>query len=313
MSIVSIRGFKLFAGSSNLPLAEKIAKNLGIKLGKTDIFRFSNQETRVRIIDNVKGKTCFLLQSLSTPVDQNWVETLFFIDGLKRSGASKIVGIIPWLGYQKQDKQFRSGEAISVAVVIKTLEALGMDTMITFDLHSRLIVSYFKNTPIVLSAFPIFLEEIKNKIGKNYNDFVMVVPDEGAYWQKDFSKKLSIPYVEVAKKRDLQTSKIPFESLSIKGEVKGKTCLIIDDNVYTGSTLIHNAKLLKRNGAKKVYCFVTHAILSGDSPRQIQNSEIDSLTVTDTIFIPKEKLIKKLKIISIADSLGEAIQGSDPS
>ena len=304
-----MKDFKLFSASSNLPLAQKVASELGIKLGKAEIHKFSNNETRVRVSENVRGKTCAVLGSMSTPVDENWVELLFFIDALKRNGASKVIGIIPWLGYQKQDKAFRIGEAVSVAVVAKTLEAVGMDQLITFDLHSSQIANYFKNPPIVLSAFELFINEIKKftlSPSKGPQHFVTVAPDEGAYWVSDFARKLGIGLVQMDKTRDKVTARIS-ENLTIHGDVNGKTCIIIDDNIYTGKTLILNAKALKDKGAEKVICFVTHPILSGNAPMLLQNSQIDSLTVTDTIFIPKEKQFPKLSIISINKSLAEAI------
>lgn len=296
------KNFIFFAGSSNLPLAQKVAGSLGIKLAKAEVDHFSNNETRVRIDEKIKDKTCFLLQSLSTPTDENWAETLFFLDALKRGGAKKIIGIIPWLGYQKQDKAFRKGEAISVAVVIKTLETMGMDQMITLDLHNPGILNYFQNKPIVLSAFPLFLKEIKQIIDSRNDEYVMVAPDKGAYWAKDFAKKLNLDSVQIEKTRDKKTAGITFAGCRPDTErLDGKTSIIVDDVIYTGSTLILAAKLLKQHGAKKVICFATHAIFSGNAAKDLQNSEIDSLTVTDTIFVPKEKLFPKLKIISVCD------------
>jgi ribose-phosphate pyrophosphokinase len=299
---------KFFVGSSNLPLAKKVSQELGIPLARCEIFHFSNNETRIRIEENVKGKTCLIFQSLSTPVDEYWAETLFFLDALGRSGAKKIIGIIPWLGYQKQDKQFRSGEAVSVAAVIKTFEAMSMDKMITINFHSKNILEYFQNPPVVLSAFPLFLTEIKRQIGQDSSSFVMAAPDQGAYWEREFSRNLKIPLVQVVKDRDRQTSLIPYSSLRIKGKVKGKKVIIVDDNVYTGSTLMQNAKFLKSLGAVKVYCFVTHPIMAGDSPWLLQKSSIDSLTVTDTIFTPIARRFPKLKIISVAKIITHAIR-----
>lgn len=299
--------FKFFSGSSNLPLAQKVAKNLGVPLGKVEIFRFSNGETRVRIEEDVENKTCFIFQSLSTPTDSSWAELLFFLDALKRRRAKKIIAVVPWLGYQKQDKQFRTGEAVSVAVVVKTFEAMGMDQIITFDLHSRLIVSYFKNPPVVLSAFPLFLEEIKKLTGKYKKDFVMVAPDDGAFWSSVLAEKLGIPLALVTKKRDKKTAVIS-PNLTIQGQVAGKIAVIVDDNVYTGRTLILNGNLLKKKGALKITCFATHPVFSGNAPSEIQNSEIDALTVSDTIFVPPEKKFPKLSIVSIEGILSKEIQ-----
>lgn len=304
-----MKNIKLFSGSSHVTLAKNVSSKLNISLGRTEIFHFSNGETRVRILEDVKNQDCFFLQSLSTPTDIHWVETLFFLDALKRSGARKIIGVFPWLGYQKQDKQFRTGEAISVAVLIKTIETMGTDKIITINLHSDIIPTYFMISPVILSAFSLFLEHIKIMIQKNYGAYVLVAPDkEAGNWQKDFSKKLHIPFVQVTKERDKVTSLIPTSSFKIFGDVKGKTAIIIDDNIYTGSTLIQNAKLLKSYGAKRVICYVTHPILSGDSSKLIQDSEIDSLTVTDTIYIPPEKKFDKLQILSISSILSDAIK-----
>lgn len=190
-------------------------------------------------------------------------------------------------------------------MVAKTLEVIGMDRLITFDLHSKQIAGYFKNPPIILSAFPLFINEIRNlKFG--IRNLILVAPDEGAYWTKGFANKLGIGLVQMDKTRDKVTARIS-ENLMIHGDVNGKTCIIIDDNIYTGKTLILNAKALKDKGARAVLCYVTHPILSGNAPKLLQESEIDSLTVTDTIFVPKEKIFSKLKIISIAHPLAEAI------
>lgn len=296
--------FLFFSGSSNLPLAQKVARGLGIKLSKAEIDHFSNNETRVRVDENVKAKTCIILGSMNDPVEKNWVELLFFIDALKRAGAKKIIGIIPWLGYQKQDKAFRSGEAVSVAVVIKTLETLGMEKIVTFDLHNPGIVNYFENKPIVLSALPLFLRHCNNA-----KMFVMVAPDAGAFWAEDFAKKLGIDFLQLEKRRDKKTARITFVLQSrISARLDGKTAIMIDDMIYTGQTLIQSAEILKKMGAKKVICFATHAIFSGNAASDLQNSEIDSLTVTDTILIPEEKRFPKLKIISVGQSIINALK-----
>ncbi|MDO8460895.1 MAG: ribose-phosphate pyrophosphokinase [bacterium] len=299
---------KIFSGSSNKTLAEKVARQLGLRLSGLEIHVFPDKEKRIRVIENVVDKDTVVVQSCSTPADSNYMELFFIVDALKRSGAKKVTAVVPYLGYQRQDHIFRDGEAVSLEVVVKTLEATGMDRLIAFDLHSIKIPELFSIPVIHLSALSIFAEEIK-KYKWSKNDTVLVSPDMGGIRRiKLISEMLSnMPFATIVKERNLSTGEVSTQG--IKGSV-GKRAIIIDDMISSGGTIVSAADLLSKKGVSEIYVFATHAVLSENAPALLQKSAVKKVFVTDTINISKAKRFPKLEILSVSEMIVEEIRKS---
>jgi len=293
---------KVFSGSSNYPLTEKVAKNLNLPLSKLEIHVFPDGEKRIRVIDRVVEEDCVVIQSTSTPANENYMELFFIIDSLKRSGAGKITAVIPYLGYQRQDHIFRDGEAVSLEVVIETLQSVGVSKIVTFDLHSIKIPELFKIPVLHISALPLFAKKIQK------NNSILVSPDMGGIRRvKEISEILAgMPYAVIDKNRNLTTGKV--EAVSLEGNVKGKNVVIVDDMISSGKTIVEASKLLLKRGAKKILVFATHAVFSKNSGEILENSPVEKVFVTDTIDVPQNKRFPKLEIISVAEMIAKAIR-----
>jgi ribose-phosphate pyrophosphokinase len=288
---------KIFSGSSNKPLAEKIAKSLNTELSPLEVFIFPDGERRIRAEEKVVGEQTAVVQSANTPADTNYMELFFIADALKRSGASSVAAVVPYLGYQRQDHVFRDGEAVSLEVIVETLEAVGVSRIITIDLHSIKIPELFRIPIIHLSAIEIFAEKIKEI---SQNDFVLVSPDMGGIRRiKQLSELLgNAPFATIEKNRDLETGSVSADK--IEGEdINGKDVFIVDDMISTGKTIAIACDLLEKRGAKNIYVFATHAVFSDEASEILGNSKAKEIFVTDSVFIPKEKHFPKLKILSV--------------
>jgi ribose-phosphate pyrophosphokinase len=295
----------IFAGSSNKPLAEKIAKYLNLTLSPLEINVFPDGERRVRVLENVVDKDTFVVQSTCPPVDTNYMELFLIIDALKRSGAKSVTGIVPYLGYQRQDHIFRDGEAVSLEVVTQILQKVGLSKIICFDLHSVKVPEIFSIPVVHLSALPLFADKIKEITKAQEEEGVLVSPDMGGIRRiKLLSESLSnTPFATIVKNRDLETGEI-IDSV-IEGNVKGKTVFIIDDMISTGETIVSAAKILKEKGAGKIYVFATHGVLSDEAPRLLESDILEKVYLTDSVLIPKEKEFAKLETLSIADIIAQ--------
>src|SRR3989338_3509551 len=285
----------VFAGNSNPELSEKIASELGMKLGNREIIRFADSECRVRIEEDVEGKDVFIIQSLSNPVDEYLMEFLLLGDAVKRGEPRKLTAVIPYHGYARQDRIHRPGECLSAQVVAKLIETVGFDKLITVELHNEAILGFFKIPVNHIYGLSIFHENIK----KLKDDVVIITPDAGALKRaQKFAEGLDLPLALIEKKRDLDK---PHKILSMKvvGEVANKTAIIVDDVIVTGGTLINAAYLLKDKGAKKVIAAATHADFVGGADKILQDSPLDSVWVTDTVEIPPTKVFQKLTVSSI--------------
>ncbi len=336
---------KIFSGSSNKTLAERVARQLGLGLSGLEIHVFPDKEKRIRVTENVVDKDTVVVQSCSTPADSNYMELFFIVDALKRSGAKRVTAIIPYLGYQRQDHIFRDGEAVSLEVVVKTLEATGMDRLVAFDLHSIKIPELFTIPVIHLSALPVFAEKIKQIVGNRaevgnenflvhdakkgtgssrtsksasvhrenfipsprFSDTVLVSPDMGGIRRiKLISEMLNnMPFATIVKERNLATGEVSTQG--IKGAI-GKRVLIIDDMISSGGTIVSAADLLRKKGVSEIYVFATHPVLSKDAPLLLQKSAVKKVFVTDTISISKEKQFPKLEVLSVAGMIAGAIK-----
>jgi len=309
---------KIFSGSSNKPLAQNSAKELDVEVSPLEISVFPDGERRIRVVDNVVDEKTVVFQSTSTPPDQNYMELFFIVDALKRSGASTVTAVIPYLGYERQDHIFRDGESVSLDVIVKTLERIGVDKLVAFDLHSIKVPELFTIPVLHLSALDLFAQKIRESLiinppageagHKSSKNFVLVSPDMGGIRRiKMLSESLdNMPYATVEKNRDLETGDI--SDSSMEGDVNGKIAIIVDDMISTGRTIVAAEKILLENGARKVFVFATHAVFSASAAELLQNLKAEKVFVTDTIFIPKEKHFSKLEIISVSKTIAEGLK-----
>ena len=308
---------KLFSGSSNPRLSQKVADALHMELSPIETMIFPDGERRVKLNDSVTDEDTVVIQSTNTPVDQNYIELFFIIDALKRSGAKSVTAVIPYLGYQRQDHIFRDGEVVSLDVMIRFLESLKVDKVIAFDLHSIKIPELFHIPIVHLSALPLFAERIRNKafnklITENPDDFlkdkILVSPDMGGLRRIEQMSQLlgDMPWIATVKDRDLRTGEISikqFEGPLKPSDLPGKHALIVDDMISSGNTVVQSAGLLKDNGVVSCDVFATHAIFSEEAPELLQDSRIDRVYVTNTVLIPEEKKFPKLHRLSVAEMI----------
>lgn len=302
---------KLFSGVSNKPLAEEISRYLDITLSPVEIFLFPDGERRVRLEESVLDEDVVILQSTSTPVDHNYMELFFLIDSAKRSGAKTITVVMPYFGYQRQDHVFRTGEAVSLDVVIKIFESLGVNKVISFDLHTIKIPELFHIPLIHLSALPLFAYVIE-KAHWTKQDTVLVSPDMGGLRRIDEMAKLldGMGHVATVKNRNLETGTIEMETISGDISMIKKRAVIVDDMISSGKTIVRSAELMKEYGAEEIYVFATHAVFSEEAPFILQKSPITKLFVTDSVFIPAEKHFEKLEIISLASDIAKTLKAT---
>jgi ribose-phosphate pyrophosphokinase len=314
---------KLFSGSSNPRLAAKIAEALRIQVSPIETMIFPDGERRVKLNDAVVEEDTIVIQSTNTPVDQNYIELFFIIDALKRSGAKSVTAVIPYLGYQRQDHVFRDGEVVSLDVMIRFLESLQVDRVVALDLHSIKIPELFHIPVTHLSALPIFAERIKSKAFNTLvdsdkpeeflKDTILVSPDMGGLRRiEQMSEMLdNMPWIATVKDRDLRTGDITiksFEGPMNPNDLPGKRALIVDDMISSGNTVIQSAELLKEHGVLSCDVFATHAIFSEEAPEMLQDSKIDRVYVTTTVFVSEEKRFPKLHRLSVADTIAKALQ-----
>lgn len=287
----------LFTGSSNPALAKELAKKAKIPLGKIELTSFPNKEVKVRVKRKVKGQVCFVLQSFSEPPDRNIIEFCLIIDALVRSDVKRVIGIIPWLGYSLQDKAFRSGEPIAARVIANIVSSSGVDRVALLNLHNESIAGFFSIPAICLDSKKLFLDFVKrHKLNQNA---LVVSPDFGGMKKaRAFAKSLKLKQININKERSLKNGRVTIHGIS--SPVKGKTCLIFDDLISTGGTVIEAAKTLKKEGASKVIFFATHPLLVNEASEKLQQSPVDQVVVTDSVTIPPEKKFKKLKVLSLA-------------
>lgn len=297
---------KLVSGSANKPLAEKIAVKLGVSVTPLEIFIFPDGERRVRVLENVLEEDCIIVQPTNPDVDTNYIELFLIADALKRSGARLLTIVMPYMGYQRQDHIFRDGEAVSLDVMIKAIESLGVNKIISFDLHSIKIPELFHMPILHASALPLFAETIKMR-GWNDTETVLVTPDMGGIRRiKQLSEMLdNMPYVTISKNRDLETGSV--EASSYEGTLK-KRAILIDDMISSGNTIVTASTLLRQNKVEEMYTFVTHPIFSTEASQLLEKSVVKKVFVTDSVFVPQEKQFPKLEILSLSAMIAKEIQ-----
>ena len=293
----------IFTGNAHPKLAKDIAKYLGGKISPALVSRFSDGEVRVKIEENIRGKDVFVVQPTSPPVNENLMELLIMIDALKRASARRITAVIPYFGYARQDRKDQPRVPITAKLVANLLTVAGADRVLTLDLHAGQIQGFFDIPLDHLYAINVFVEYFSKKLK---NNLVVVSPDVGGIkMARAYAKRLSAGLAIVDKRRNSPDST---SAIHILGEVEGKNCVLVDDIIATGSSLIEAAKALKRAKSKDIYAAVTHGVLSKDAVKKIENSDIKQLVITDSIPLPPEKRSLKIKVVSVASLLGEAIK-----
>jgi len=296
--------FVILSGSSNRKLGKKVAGRLNSKLGKIEIEEFANKEIRVRILEEVKDKTVFIIQSTIYPAERYIIELALIADAAKRAGAKKIIAIIPWFGYSPQDKVFRKGEPLSAEVIVKILEASSIDEFVLVDIHSMDVLKLFKKEVHHISAMETFINYFKQNLAKE--EWCSVALDNGALERADlFAKRLNLPIAVFDKTRDRETGEVTFHSL--KGDIRGKNVITFDDYVSTGGTTIQSCEFLKKKGAEKCYYCITHLIVP-ESIEKIKKSKIDKMFISDSIDWKIKPDVKNLKVISIGKLLADFIK-----
>ena len=293
---------KLFAGNSNRPLAEAIAKRLNTTLSDIELGHFSDGETSVHLNESVRGRDVFLIQSTSTPVNENLMELLVMIDAVKRASAGRITAVIPYFGYARQDRKAKPRDPITAKLVADILVTAGADRVLTMDLHAAQIQGFFSIPVDNLVGNYILTKYFKKLVDE---DFVVVSPDIGSVGRaRTVAAKLNCPMAIIDKRRPKANQ---VEIMNIIGDVQGKKCLLVDDMIDTAGTIVLGAEALHNAGVKTIYACCTHAVLSGPAVERIKNSYIDKLVILDTINQPKEKLLDKMEVLSVDKLLAKAI------
>ena len=293
------------SGNANPLLAKDVARRLSIPVGRISVGRFSDGEVNVEILENVRGRDVFVLQSTSSPTNDNLMEIMVIVDALKRSSAARITAAIPYFGYARQDRRPRSARvAISAKVVANMLEAVGVDRVLTMDLHADQIQGFFDIPVDNIYAAPILLGDVWKQ---NFQDMIVVSPDVGGVVRaRALAKRLDSDLAIIDKRRPKANVS---EVMNIIGEVEGRICVIMDDMVDTAGTLCKAAEVLKERGAKGVVAYCTHAVLSGNAVQKITASALDELVVTDTIALRDDaRACGKIRQLSVAELLAETIR-----
>ncbi|WP_419419529.1 ribose-phosphate pyrophosphokinase [Legionella sp. D16C41] len=296
----------IFTGNANPDLAFKIANHLQIPLGQASVGKFSDGETMVEILENVRGKDVFVVQSTCAPANDNLMELLTMSDALRRSSAGRITAVIPYFGYARQDRRVRSARVpITAKVVADMMASVGICRVLTVDLHADQIQGFFYMPVDNVYSTPILLEDIKKQ---NLSQLMVVSPDVGGVVRaRAMAKRLNDVELSIIDKR--RTGPNKSEVMHIIGEPAGRNCIIIDDIVDTAGTLCSAAHQLKRNGAISVRAYITHPVLSGPALNNIIHSELDEVVVTDTIPLSEQaKQCRKIRVVSLAEMLAQAIK-----
>ena len=296
---------KILSGTSNLSLSRSIARQLKLKLVNTNIKSFADGEVYVEINENIRGNSVFVIQSTSTPANDNLMELLLCIDALRRSSAKNITAVIPYFGYARQDRKVVPRTSISAKLVSNLITNAGASRIVTVDLHSGQIQGFFDIPVDNLFTTPLFARYIKKNL-KNKN-LICVSPDVGGVQRtRGLATKINVDLAIIDKRR-LQPGKS--QVMRIIGNVQNKECIIVDDIIDSGGTIVNAVDALIREGAKSVYVFVTHAVLSGEAINKIKKSKINKLIITDSIDNTKKiKNVSKIQVLSIAPLMAEAIK-----
>ena len=301
------KDIKIFSGTSNRPLAEAICKKVGTELGNAEVGAFSDGENFVSIYETVRGSDVFVVQSTSSPVNDNLMELLIMIDALKRASAGRITAVMPYFGYARQDRKTKPRDPISAKLVANLITRAGADRVLTMDLHAPQIQGFF-NIPVDhLVGAPLLANYFKKLTAEEPGEYVVVSPDLGSVTRaRNFAARLDCPLAIVDKRR--QQANV-CEVMNIIGSVEGKKVILVDDMIDTAGTLCNAAAaIVEKGGAKSVIAAATHAVLSGPAIERLRKSVIDNVVLLDTIALPPEKRLDKFTLLPVAPVFSEAIE-----
>lgn len=296
----------VFTGNANPELAHKVASRLYLSIGKADVGKFSDGEVAVELNENVRGKDVFVLQSTCAPTNDSLMELIVMIDAMRRASATRITAVVPYFGYARQDRRVRSARVpITAKVVADMMVAVGVDRVLTVDLHAEQIQGFFACPVDNVYGSPVLNDDI---VSCKYDNLMVVSPDIGGVVRaRAIAKQLNDADLAIIDKRRPQANEA--QVMNLIGEVDGRTCLLVDDMVDTAGTLCKAADALKERGATKVVAYCTHAVLSGRALENIAGSQLDELVVTDTIPLSDEaRRVSKIRQLTIADLLAESIR-----
>jgi len=300
------KNIKVFSANANVQLAKEIANIIGVPLGNSKVTTFSDGEIGVNINETVRGSDVFVVQSTSYPVNEHLMELLIMIDAFKRASAGRVTAVMPYFGYARQDRKAKARDPISAKLVADLIATAGADRVLTMDLHAAQIQGFF-NIPVDhLLGTPILAPYYAEKFKDDKDDLVVVSPDLGSVTRaRNFADRLDVPLAIIDKRRPKANV---CEVMNIIGDIKDKRIILVDDLIDTAGTLCNGSFALKERGAKQVYACATHGVLSGPAIERIKDSMIDELLVLDTIVLPPEKQIDKIKTLSVAHVFAEAIE-----
>ncbi len=300
------KGIKIFAGNSNLPLAKGIAEYLGLELGKSEVKNFADGEISVSIGESVRGMDCFIVQSTSKPVNDSLMELLIMADALRRASATRITAVIPYYGYARQDRKAHSRDPISAKLVADMICAAGIDRVLTMDLHAQQIQGFFNIPMDHLVGSPVYANYFLKKVKRHDCEYVCLSPDMGSVSRvREFAHKLMDTPIAIVDKRRPAANMC--EVMNLIGDVSGKKVLLVDDMIDTAGTLCNAAQAAIDRGAISVCAAATHGVLSGPALERLEASPIKEVILLDTIDIPAEKRIPKIKVLSTCDYFAKAI------
>jgi ribose-phosphate pyrophosphokinase len=300
-----MNNLRLFTGNANPALARHIAEELNTTLGRITVTHFSDGEICIKIEESARGLDVFLIQPTCQPVNDNIMELLIMIDAFRRASARRITVVLPYYGYARQDKKIKPREPVTARLIANLISGAGANRVLCVDLHAGQIQGFFDVPVDHLYAGPLIADEIKRR-GLSNGDTVVVSPDVGGVARaRALAEHLGTPIAIIAKRRP-EANKV--EIMELIGDVAGKTCVMIDDMIDTGGSIVQGAQALVERGAKTVHACVTHGVLSGQAIERVQNSVLESLLITDTIPLPPNKQADKIEVLSVAGLLADAIR-----
>lgn len=299
---VNGRGFKIVSGTANRPLADEIARCLGIELTKVTLSRFADGEIFVRIDENIRGNDVFVVQPTNPPAE-NVMELLLLIDAARRASAARITCVMPYYGYSRQDRKDQPRVSIAAKLMANLIQTAGADRVLGIDFHQHQLQGFFDVPVDHLYALPVFAAHYRKK---NLRDLVVVAPDAGsAKMARGFAKRLNGTLAIIDKRRPAANVS---EVVNVVGEVAGRDCIIPDDMIDTAGTITEASRALKKLGARDIYVCATHALLSGPAVERLKDAPIEEVAVTDTIAVPESKRFDKLMVLSVGELLAKAIR-----